>query len=184
MIERYDQAASDLEDALNQPDVGQYPEAAAACRRLIGYCRYFQGKFLDAKSSFVLATSLLRKPEAASEALWMAIVCLDKIVKVRPNDDLSSELALLMSRFLHEFPSSTYAPRITLKQALANDESSDEMVQTLLEIPENSDVYGASRRRATQALYQLYRDAKGPQKQAAAASGYCPTSGWFSASAT
>lgn len=165
LLEQYDRAAAELEAALAEDDAAGYPDAAAACRRMIGYCRYFQGQFLAARDAFAQAAAQLQPDDEAAEALWMAIVSLDKVASRDRSGSLGRELEALMDRFLREYPSSEYAPRIQLKQALATRRASDEVVDTLLEIPENSEVFPAARRRAAQVLYRLFREASGAAKK-------------------
>jgi len=165
IVETFGRAAADLEAALAEPDAGNYTDASAACRRLIGYCRYFQGRYLEARNAFTQAAEALRHDADAAEAMWMAIVSLDKVVEARGSEALAAELDDLMSRFIRRFPSSEYAPKVMLKQALAVTGASEEAVQTLLDIPENSEVYLVARRRAAQVLYQLFRDARGERRE-------------------
>src|SRR5262249_31661392 len=76
----YEQAAASLKAAVAEPDASKYPVASVGCRRLIAWCLYFESRFLDARQAFEQAAANLNGDDAA-EALWMAIVSLDKIVE-------------------------------------------------------------------------------------------------------
>ena len=164
VVAMFDKAAMELDSALLEPDVNQYADAAAACWRLIGYCRYFAGRFLDARIAFEEAASSLPQAAAAAESLWMAIVSLDNVVQGGGSARLKTQLDEIMSRFLREHPSSEYAPRIVLKQSISRGNFSEEVVESLLAIPENSEVYYSARIRATQMLYELFRQSSGERK--------------------
>ena len=164
VVAMFDRAAKDLDSALLESDVNQYADAAAACRRLIGYCRYFAGRFLDARIAFEEAATSLPQAEDAAEALWMAIVSLDNVVQAGGSERLKTQLDDIMTRFLREHPSSEYAPRIVLKRSISRGIVSVEAVESLLSIPENSEVYDSARIRAAQMLYELFRQSSGERK--------------------
>jgi hypothetical protein len=157
----YEEAVEHLDAARGERDAERYETAAPDCTRLIAWCRYFQGQLLAARDGFVEAARALSGDDAA-EALWMAIVCLDRLVEAdRDNAALRDELALTIQRFLDEYPSSEHAPKLVLRRVLTTKEISPEAVEELLSIPSHSDVYPSAQRRAAQILYQLFRDASG-----------------------
>ncbi len=156
----YRQADVDFETALRERDADQYPEAAASCRWLIGWCRFFEGRFLDARTSFAQAAERLG-PEQAAEALWMAVVSLDYAMKSGGDDEtLRAEMADLIDDVLARYPLSPYTAKLRLKRALQREPSAD-VVEELLSIGSDSDVYLPARRRAAQILYTLFRSTAG-----------------------
>jgi len=157
----YRQAVAEFETALNERDAAKYPEAAASCRWLIGWCRFFEGRFLDARASFEHAAERLGN-EQASEALWMAVVSLDYALKSdRGNQEtLRAEMADLIDDVLARYPLSRYTAKLRLRRAMQREPSA-EVVEELLAIGSGSDVYVAARRRAAQILYQLFRTTAG-----------------------
>ncbi len=157
----YREAVTEFETALQERDAVQYPEASASCRWLIGWCRFFEGRFLDARASFEHAAERLGN-EQASEALWMAVVSLDYALKSgRGNQDaLRAEMSDLIDDVLVRFPLSRYTAKLRLKRALQREPSAD-VVEELLSIGPDSDVYVPARRRAAQILYQLFRTTAG-----------------------
>ncbi|MHC4273882.1 MAG: hypothetical protein ACYTF2_06880 [Planctomycetota bacterium] len=165
ILDLYREAIEQFDRALAEDDAGAYPEAAASCRWLIGWCRFFQGRYLAARDAFATAADHLG-PDQAPEAMWMAVVSLDKAVEAGGDDEAMVEtLADLIDRALTRFPSSPRAPKLRLKRALRAGASPD-VVEELLDISADTDVYGAARRRAAQILYQLFRQASGEQRLA------------------
>ncbi|MCP3905431.1 MAG: hypothetical protein GY715_17540 [Planctomycetes bacterium] len=161
VVALYEQAVEHLDAARRERDAERYESAAPDCTRLIAWCRYFQGQLLAARDRFVEAAGLL-SGDSAAEALWMAIVCLDRLVEAdADNAPLRDELALTIQRFLEEYPGSEHAPKLVLRRVLTTKEVSPEAVEELLSIPSHSDVYDSAQRRAAQILYQLFRDATG-----------------------
>lgn len=151
----YTEAAGAFRDALNASDISRYEAAAAGCRRLIGFCYFFRGEFIAAKDAFLASIESLPAGEAP-ESLWMAIVSMDKLAR-SGSSAAEAELEVLLDRFLEEYPSSDYAPRLVLRRAEGLREPSVEQVEALLAIPENSDAHGAAQARAAQMLYELFR---------------------------
>jgi tetratricopeptide (TPR) repeat protein len=160
----YGQAIEEFERALGETDAQRYPEAAASCRWLIGWCRFFQGRFLAAREAFERAVDHLG-PDEAPEAMWMAIVCLDKAVVAGGDQTHARAMSDLIDEALARYPLSPRASKLKLKRALHADPS-PEVVEELLDIPAGAEVYGAARRRAAQILYQLFRQASGDQRLA------------------
>ena len=164
VVALYAQASGLLQDAQRQPDASRFPVAAAGAQSLIGWCLYFQGRFLDARQAFEHAAGLLPPAEAA-EALWMAIVSLERVVRARPNAALEADLQGMIKAFRERFPSSEYTPRLVLRGAdVTQGEPTPELVAELLAIPPGSPDYDAARRRAEQMLYTLYQSAAGDRR--------------------
>jgi hypothetical protein len=160
----YREALEEFRTAEQQVDASEYPDALSDCARLIAWCLYFQGDLLEARRTFERASEMLTGDDAA-DALWMAVVCLDRIVTADPsNERLVGELNDLVDRFLADYPASRHAPKLVLRRAVTSREVSPELVADLLSIPPNSEVYRSARQRAAQMLYRLYRDAEGLER--------------------
>lgn len=154
----YAKAAQQFQAALAERDAVYHAHTAASCRRLIAWCMYFQCKFLEARDWFEQAAANLPHNDAI-EALWMAIVSLDKVVEAGGDAAMRSQLDELSLRFLQQFPSSEQAARLRLRRAVAATEASEDAVNELLAIPPGSEVFDAAQRRAAEMLYQLFRAA-------------------------
>jgi hypothetical protein len=145
--------------ALSEPDAVRYPEAAGESRALAGWCLYFQGRPADAADVFEAAAAALTG-DAAAEALWMAIVCLDRLIESGAGEAAQARLRQRMAQFLEQHPSSGHAPVLVLRQAMG-EEPDDAVVADLLAIPAGSAARPSARRRAASMLYELYRRAQG-----------------------
>ncbi len=161
----YALAMQGFQEALAEPDTERYPQASGSCRWLIGWCLYFQSRFAEARPAFEQAADDLIAAQAA-EALWMAVICLDRATPSGAEDQLNQELAAFIDVVLDRFPSSPHAPKLVLRRALASGEVSPKVVEDLLAIPPENDVYVAAQRRAAEILYRLFRGATGEPKLA------------------
>lgn len=163
LVARYEEAIDALERAAADPDAIRFQAARAGTIHLIGWARYFQGRFVDAADAFVESIEHLpasQKPES----LWMAIVCIDRVVEENPSSALSSRRNELIETFLDEYPNHARAAHLVLRRAIVSDDVSPNMVTQLLSISPGSDMYGAAQRRAAQILHQLFRDAEGNER--------------------
>ncbi len=159
----YERAVGELDAAVAEPDAQGYPKAAAGCRWLIAWCRYFQSSFLAAHAAFERAAEML-SPKDGPEALWMAVVCLDKVVQAGNGEALARELADLIDRFLTQYPSNPHAPRLIVKRAQAAGQVTPATVNELLAVPENSEAFSDAQKQAALALYKLFRRSSGEQR--------------------
>ncbi len=152
----YGDAAAALKAAAAESDAQKYPIAAASCMRLIAWCSFFRGNFLDATAEFEAASTALSGDDAA-EALWMAIVSLDKVVEAGRSREAREQLNGLIDRFLAMYPSHPNAPRLLIKRSFKVEAPSPEAVGDLLAVPPGSDMYDVAQGRAADMLYQLFR---------------------------
>jgi tetratricopeptide (TPR) repeat protein len=152
----YGGAAAALKAAAAEPDAPKYPVPAASCLRLIAWCSFFRGNFLDATAEFEEASSALSGNDAA-EALWMAVVSLDKVVEAGRSIEAREQLNGLIDRFLALYPDHPNAARLMVKRSFRIEEASPETVNDLLAVPPSSDVYDLAQGRAADMLYQLFR---------------------------
>jgi hypothetical protein len=160
----FGEALDHLERALEEPDASFYAASLPDGQRLIAWCHYFRHELIQARAAFERAAEMLA-PDEAADALWMAILCLDRLLEADGRSPaLEDELVRLTKRFLAEYPSSEHAPKLVLRRALTTGEVSPAVVDELLAIPATSDVHGTARRRAAQVLYRLFRDAKGLER--------------------
>ena len=158
IIAMYRFASDALKAAAAEPDAEKYPLAAAACRRLVAWCSYFQSNFLDAQREFEAASSVMTGAEAA-EALWMAIVSLDKVVEAGRSPEAELALNGLVDRYITQYPSDPNTAKLLLKRSLREKTPSPDAVAELLAIPPDNDAYATAQMRAADMLYQLFREA-------------------------
>jgi hypothetical protein len=160
-VQLYQTAQDALVAALSQSDASKSPEAAAACRRLIAWCAFFRGIFLEAHQAFEDAAADMDADDAA-EARWMAIVCLDRLANAGGSDDLKANLAAAIDRYLALYPANEHAAQLVLKRTLVSGDVSLKTVNDLLAVPPGSAVYESAQGRAADLLYRLFREAGAP----------------------
>ncbi len=166
----YGKAIEELTAALRARDAGDHMEAAAACGRLLAWAYYFRGDYREAVIRFEAASSETAGEEAA-EALWMAIVAMDRLIETNsPVEaaELTGAREALVDRFLAKYPSSPRAATLIVNRAGKVDELSDDEITRLLAIAPTHDSYLDARRRVAQALYSRFRKAPTAQKRTAA----------------
>lgn len=159
----YREASDALKAAAAESDAERYPLAAAACKRLIAWCAYFRGEFLEARREFESAAAALSGAEAA-EALWMAIVSLDKVAQSGRSPESQVDLDGLIDRYITLYPGDSNTAKLLLKRSTREREPSPEAVAQLLAIAPDSDVYPAAQARAADMLYQLFRASTDPTR--------------------
>ncbi len=159
-IELYESSASELLAGLREPDVTNFPEAAAAAEVLLGWCRYYANRLRDAAGHFEQAAARQGAADGA-ESLWMAIVCLDRLEQQRRDPQTTTQLEELVARFLSSYPSSQRAPQLVLRRARGSEPASPALVEQLLAVPPNSTLHADAQRRAVQILYELVRTGTG-----------------------
>jgi hypothetical protein len=153
---QYEEAAKILRQAVQENDADRFPEAAAACYRLIAWSLYFQSRFLDASAAFDEA-SAKQSGESAADALWMAIVSLDRIAEAGGSEAIAAQIDALTNRFVEAYPDHEQTPRLRMRRAVKTKKASPEAVAELQSIPPESEMYGTAQRTAAELLYQLFR---------------------------
>jgi hypothetical protein len=154
----YGEAATALKAATTEPDAQKYAAPAAACKRLVAWCSFFRGNFLDATTEFEEAATALSGDEAA-EALFMSIVSLDKVVQAGRAPEAQEQLNGLIERFLALYPTHPSAAQLVVKMSFKQEEPTPEAVAELLAVPPGSEAYDVAQSRAADMLYQLFRKA-------------------------
>lgn len=166
-IELYRRAAALLQEAAILQDQTKFAPDVAQARMKLGLARYYAGEFAEAAADFEIAAETLALADAKREALWFAVVALDRAVEagklsqVAPRD----RVALV---FLAKYPKTEQAAKLLLRRASAGVPD-EEALATLLAIPVESPLRDAARREAVRLLYQLTRKAKSGSARDAAA---------------
>jgi len=164
---RFRSAASSLRRALEAEDAELFPEQVAECRRMRGLSLYFAGELREAARVLTAAASDAGSPARREEAMWFAIVALDRAIRAGDRS-AEAERDRLATLYLASFPSGERAARLLI--GASGDQSDPERaVEVLLSIEAGSAVYESARRRASQLLYRMYRDRSGAARSFAAA---------------
>lgn len=174
IIGYYNQAQKDLQSAISRTDAGQYPDSIMNARLLIAWSYYYTSQFIEAGEAFRELTTESDK-DTAETALWMRIVCLDNVKRMRVNqsqnnstEPVANTQELLnqdMRTFLDRFPSSRHAGQIRYRLAISQEgAASMERVEMLLDVPPDSPDYQNAQHEAERMLYSLFLNAQGMSK--------------------
>ena len=164
----YREAARTLEIAGQAADAARFAEERGNSGLLLGLSLFYAGDLQEAADRFERAFQVADGSTKYSEdSLWLAIVALDKAVEGgRPS--LKDRLARLSALYLKTFPRSERAARLLLRQAGTDVVAEEKAVEVLLGVEPDSPLYEAARRQAATLLYNIYRRAKGNDRDFAA----------------
>lgn len=163
---RYREAASAVEIAISSADAPRFPVEREKAAMMLGLANYYASDFERSAAEFQKAASLASDDARKQEALWFAVVSLDRAVEAgKPS--LTAERDRVALLFLSEFPRSEGAIRLLLRRAGAGLIPDDRAVAVLLDVAPESSLYPRARFEASQLLYRMIR--KAPDREAAAA---------------
>ncbi len=153
-------AAAQLDAAGTQDDAGAFPTERARSLVMAGRSLFRAGDLVRAAERFSQASAgLIADPAAGEEALWLAIVALDRAVRDHVGGDADVRLDELCTLFLRQFPSTERAANLLVRRAAIGGIDDEKAVSTLLSVPAESPVYASARRQAARVLYRLFRAA-------------------------
>jgi len=163
VLQQFAEVGELFDRAVAQPDAMQYASAAANASLLSAWCKYFRSEFLDAAGAFERVANLPALSDP-SEALWMAVVCLDYLVAADDNPNLAQRMTALVDRYLEEYPAGKHVPELLLRKSYTAKADSTSMIESLLDVPPQSSAYIPSRQRAALLLYKAFRSANGEER--------------------
>lgn len=167
LINQYREGAELLRLALASNDAAKFSAEVSRARLRRGFALYYAGDLEEAAAEFQRSHEAGTTPESRRDALWYAIVSLDRAVeggKISASKD-RDRLAIL---YLQQFPDTEDAAKLLLRQAQADLLGDEEAIRILLAIAPEQPLYDAARRQATRILYRLYRRASTADKGFAA----------------
>ncbi len=159
----YKEAEDALAATAQRRDAAQWPDAARHARLLIAWSRYFQNR-LDSAATLFEEISTQTTGDESESALWMSIVCRERLASAG-DSPAAVRLRAALESFLERFPSSARAGRVRLRLVTAQSaDPSLQSVEELLAIPPGSDVYATARNEAERRLFLLFREAPPAQR--------------------
>lgn len=151
---RYREAMASLDIALASPDRDRFPDERTNAGLLLGLSAFYAGLNEVAARRLEEVHASAATPAQAEEALWLAVVALDRAVEAG-DAGLTERRDRVSSLFLAGYPRSERAARLLLRRAgLTSDERG---VEVLLAVEPSSPLYEAARRQASGMLYRIYR---------------------------
>ena len=165
---RYREAARALLLGVEAGDADKFPKERARAALLRGLSLYYAGESEAAADAYEVAASLAPSEDDRQEALWYAIVALDRAVE-------AGRLSLVPRRdrlagvFLQSFPRTERAARLLLRRVEGGLLDDAEAIEVLLAVPRESALYDTARRHAARLLYTQCRVARPADRGAMAA---------------
>ncbi len=141
--------AKQFEDALNSSDSNSYEKLRSSCKYMLGLSLFYSSQFKEASLVFQDVTT----GEFQEQALWMAIVSLNKF-PVISNED-KEKIVDLAQTYLNYWPNSAHATQLKLFLT-GNSDLTQSTVDELLAIPKKDPKYEDAQRQASRSQYQLW----------------------------
>lgn len=173
---QYRQAAASFDIAVRAADSARFANERSNAGLLLGLSYFYASDPEQAADRFEqvfqsIATAGLpasgTAAKHAEDALWLAVIALDKAVE-QGKPSLKERFSRQATLFLQTYPRSERAARLLLRQSGADLVGEDKAVAALLAVSKESPLYEAARRQAATLLYNLYRRARGPDRDFAA----------------
>jgi len=173
VLNLYRAASGLLTATLSQPDADQFKPERVRAAMFAARAAFYAGDFVPAADGFQraweIATAINRASTEAEDALWLAVVSLDRAAgRPAPSADVVRRRTEAGAVFLQTYPDSPRAARLLLMRAASGDVSDDEAMRVLEGVPKDSPLYDASRRQIARILYNRFRAASGPERDFAA----------------
>ncbi len=159
----YREAEKQLIATIRRSDAHQHESSVRQAKMLAAWSRYFVSDFATAAIRFGDAAVLFDAAKA-EHALWMRIVCLDRLlsqnVDVPDSDtatrDYGKQLQTTMELFIENYPSSKHTGQIKYRLVANKDYANQDQIAQLLSIPRKSSAYDQSQGLAERKLYRMF----------------------------
>lgn len=173
VLNLYRAASGLLTATLAQPDADHFRPERVRAAMFAARASFFAGDFIPAADGFQkawqFASAVNRSSADAEEALWLAVVSLDRAAgRPAPSADLLRRRTEAGAMFLQTYPDSPRAARLLLMRAAAGDVGDDEALRVLEGVAKDSPMYEAARRQIARILYNRFRATSGTERDFAA----------------
>ncbi len=165
-INEYRQAGDLLGSAAASSDATKYPQERVKVLIRQGLAQFYAGDLVPAATTFQSAANGA-PPDLRKDALWYAVVSLDKAVDGGKPSAVPARDAVA-TLYLKEFPGTENAAKLLLRQTRTESLTDAAALDILLKVPAESALYNASRRQACRLLYQAYKRSPEAQRDFAA----------------
>jgi tetratricopeptide (TPR) repeat protein len=165
---RYMDAVRALEISQVASDAGRFPAEFTQARMMQGLSLYYAGELAQAATLFESVFDLAEESGLREEALWYAIVSLDRAFE-RGFKSVAEQRDRLATVYLQAFPATDRAATLLLRRVDEGLLTDAQAIAVLLDVPAESPLYEAARRHASRLMYRKYRASSGPERDYAAA---------------
>ena len=161
-------AAEALDASTAQEDARSYPVDLARAFYASARARYFAGRDMAAAESARRSFELAEKtsPAIAQDALWLAILCLERESQVAGSGLIAGErLGSTISLFITRYSGTQRAATLLVRRPDKSGLPDAKVVETLLAVEPDSTLYLESRRAAVRVLYRMFRENRSAEGQ-------------------
>jgi hypothetical protein len=163
----YAAALQVLENASQSRDASRFPAEQSNALMLGALCLFYSARLEQAADRFEQTHRLAPATAQGEDALWMAIVALDRAVD-GGRLSLKERLNRLATFYLQRYPSGDRAAMLIMRLSSDGVISRERAAEILLAIGRESPLYEAARRHAADLLYAIYRRSRGSDRDFAA----------------
>jgi len=160
-------AAGLLSKAAASDDAERFVEQRARADLLAGLSFYYADRLEEAADRLERAWHAAGDQEQAEQALWMAVLALERAVD-RGAERLTDQRDRLVLVYLQTYPRSDRAAIVLMKWASRGSIDAEQALAILLGVQADSEIYEAARRHASRLLYAQFRRSNGAQRDFAA----------------
>lgn len=160
---RYRDAATALSAAAKSPDLANFPAERSNAVLTAGLALFYAGDLEAASSALEAAFADGAQGKQAEDALWMAVLALDRGVR-DGQTGLRDRFRKLATLFLKTYPRTDRAVNLLLNAEAGGAVTEDRAIEILLAIERTSPVYDRAHRQAANLLYAAF--ARAPQGSA------------------
>lgn len=155
-INQFRHAATLLEGSVQQTDAAKFPGERGKALVAAGRALFKAGDLPAAADRFSRAASESPDKAQAEEALWLAVISLDRATRQSGGATHQPRLDELVTLFVRQYPQTERAASLLIRRDVgAGGGIDDEQAVTiLLGVPAESPVYLNARRQAARVLYQ------------------------------
>ncbi|MCC7389922.1 MAG: hypothetical protein IT431_14270 [Phycisphaerales bacterium] len=165
---RYMDAVRALEISQVASDAERFPAEFTQARMMQGLSLYYAGELVQAATVFESVFDRAEESGLREEALWYAIVSLDRAFE-RGFKSVAEQRDRLATVYLQAFPATDRAATLLLRRVDEGLLTDAQAIAVLLDVPAESPLYEAARRHASRLMYRKYRASSGPERDYAAA---------------
>ncbi|MCL4220570.1 MAG: hypothetical protein KJZ65_04285 [Phycisphaerales bacterium] len=162
---RYGAAADLLRAAFGSEDAARFPGERVRAGLSLGLAEFYRGRLLEAANRFEETAAQATDPQRREEALWLAIVALDRLA-TQGHEEARQRGERLGVVYMTEFPSTERAAIVLLRRAESDDVQVDRAIEVLFAVERSSPIYESARRHLGRLLYRAYRAAPPERRDA------------------
>lgn len=167
LVNLYRESAGLLASAITSDDAGRFVAESAKAGVREGLALFYASEFQKAAEAFQRTVDAAKDANVRRDALWYAIVSLDRAVEAGKPSQIETR-DRLATLYLQQFPGTENAARLLLRQARADRLTDAKAVEVLLALPPESPLYESARRQAARTLYTIYKRSNASDRDFAA----------------